>query len=505
MGETTAVSNSALQVSVSFGRFESESLSWEKWSTFSPNKYLEEVEKCATPGSVAEKKAYFEAHYKKIAARKAELLAEEKQAKEESFGSEDQSGLDLSGNSCGTDAELDISNTQDSIEGAKQETGSFGETEISRTEVDNLEEEVAVSRYCQSSPVKGENREPECRSHSSEQTDKPEEAICIKQEENLKVEAEYVKEISHVVYKEKEMSSQIEAKDVKLDHPKEHKVTFISNGAKTKKEAILPTSKSFQVSMPRSSKPTTKPTKTLASAASTKRGNSPSLPRRQATSTVESKNVSNKSLHMSLSLGRSKPDLAPHTTMRKSFIMEKMSDKDIASNVDPAPHTTMRKSFIMEKMGDKDIVKRAFKTFQNNVHQPKTFGEDRSLVKKQVPSRGTVPKVSTSTPLRKENGRATKVDSVDKRSGDSVRTSTGPKSDIRAEKGKESSRKIEDKSNAKAVERTRLQSKLKDEKEAEMKKLKHNFKATPLPAFYRGQKVSKSHQEKGDAKTENRR
>lgn len=63
-----------LQVSVSFGRFDKDSLSWEKWSSFSPNKYLEEVEKCATPGSVARKAAYFEAHYRRIAARKAELL-----------------------------------------------------------------------------------------------------------------------------------------------------------------------------------------------------------------------------------------------------------------------------------------------------------------------------------------------------------------------------------------------------------------------------------------------
>ena len=116
------------------------------------------------------------------------------------------------------------------------------------------------------------------------------------------------------------------------------------------------------------------------------------------------------------------------------------------SNPAPAPHNTnmMRKSFIMEKMGDKDIVRRAFKTFQNNFNQPKTSGEDRSLVKTQVvrveksiwtavvyfdkwsylpeeyhidlkmfsyvflgqvPSRGTMPKVSTSTSLQKENGR----------------------------------------------------------------------------------------------------
>lgn len=48
-----------LQESVSFGRFEHDSLCWERWSTFPTNKYLEEVEKCSTPGSVAQKKGLF--------------------------------------------------------------------------------------------------------------------------------------------------------------------------------------------------------------------------------------------------------------------------------------------------------------------------------------------------------------------------------------------------------------------------------------------------------------
>ncbi|KAE9613423.1 hypothetical protein Lalb_Chr05g0217291 [Lupinus albus] len=513
MGETTGVSNSALQVSVSFGRFENESLSWEKWSSFCPNKYLEEVEKCATPGSVAQKKAYFEAHYKKIAARKAELLAQEKEAKEESFGSEDRNCSDLSDNSCGINGEFDISNTQDSVEGVKHETGSFGE--ISRTEVDSLEEEISVSRDCQSSSFKGENKGLDYGSHSSGQFHQPVANVCIKQEESLNIEAEDVKEISHVVYKEKEKYPQIEANSVKLDHhPKEHKVTSKdreSIGAKTKKKSMLPTAKASQISTPRSSKPTSTRTKTLTSGPSTRKGGSPSLSRRPITSGVETRKVANKSLHMSLSLGPSNPGPAPHTTMRKSSIMEKVGDKDITSNLDPAPHTTVRKSSIMEKMGDKDIVRRVFKTFQNNPDLPKTYAEDRSPVKKQVPLRGTVSKVPASTALRKENGRMTllnrptKVDSVDKRSGNSVRTTMGPKSDFRAEKGKESSRKVEETSNEKEVESTRFQSKLKEEKEAEMKKLKHNFKATPLPAFYGGQKVSKSHPQKGDAKTENGR
>nr|VDC81192.1 unnamed protein product [Brassica rapa] len=63
----------ALGQSVSFGRFMSEKLDWEKWSSFpTQNRYVAEAERYSRPGSVAQKKAFFEAHYKKLAAaRKA--------------------------------------------------------------------------------------------------------------------------------------------------------------------------------------------------------------------------------------------------------------------------------------------------------------------------------------------------------------------------------------------------------------------------------------------------
>lgn len=51
--------------SISFGRFEKEPLAWERRSSFSHNRYLEEVEKFSRPGSVNEKKALLEAHFKK--------------------------------------------------------------------------------------------------------------------------------------------------------------------------------------------------------------------------------------------------------------------------------------------------------------------------------------------------------------------------------------------------------------------------------------------------------
>lgn len=70
----------ALGQSISFGRFMSDSLSWEKWSSFSHNRYVEEAEKFSRPGSVAQKKAFFEAHYRNLAARKAAALLEQANA-----------------------------------------------------------------------------------------------------------------------------------------------------------------------------------------------------------------------------------------------------------------------------------------------------------------------------------------------------------------------------------------------------------------------------------------
>ncbi|XP_021677737.2 LOW QUALITY PROTEIN: protein WVD2-like 7 [Hevea brasiliensis] len=64
----------ALGQSISFGKFMSESLAWDKWSNFSHNRYVEEAERFSRPGSVAQKKAFFEAHYKNLAARKAAAL-----------------------------------------------------------------------------------------------------------------------------------------------------------------------------------------------------------------------------------------------------------------------------------------------------------------------------------------------------------------------------------------------------------------------------------------------
>lgn len=105
--------------SISFGKYLSESLDWGKWSSFSHNRYLEEVEKYSKPGSVARKKAYFEAHYRNMAARKSASAVEHGNAittvspeREANDGfSNDESHIDSSGPEVGSEEVRDIMTT----------------------------------------------------------------------------------------------------------------------------------------------------------------------------------------------------------------------------------------------------------------------------------------------------------------------------------------------------------------------------------------------------------
>lgn len=212
----------------------------------------------------------------------------------------------------------------------------------------------------------------------------------------------------------------------------------------------------------------------------------------------------------------------------------------------------------MEKMGDKDIVKRAFKTFQNNFNQVRASDDGRSFGQKEMSTTRPEQKLFTSLTARKENkgirkaaekmdaqraqlGRswnATSIGSLkgsgmdqrsakpapstfglrsdertenrkgpgmDRKSAKPAPSSIGLRSDERAEKRKEFFKKLQQKSCAKEAEKTDLCSKSKEEKEvAEIKKLRQrlNFRATPMPGFYRGHATSKSPLDKEGAKNE---
>ncbi|KAF2325367.1 hypothetical protein GH714_027178 [Hevea brasiliensis] len=185
---------------------------------------------------------------------------------------------------------------------------------------------------------------------------------------------------------------------------------------------------------------------------------------------------------------------------QKTSAMSKIRD---VTRIKKKPASPVSKSPQISTSKDKDIVKRAFKTFQNDFSQLKASAEERSLGAKQVLAKGTEVKVSNSMTPRKENAGSFKAANMDKKTAKAAPSSFGLKSDERAEKRKEFSKKLEEKSKAKEAESTCLQTKSKQEKELETRKLRQslNFKATPMPGFYRGQKVSKSPLDKEGSKT----
>lgn len=480
--EESAVSDKRLEVSVSFGRFENDALSWEKWSSFSQNKYLEEVEKCSTPGSVAQKKAYFEAHYKKIAARKMELLDQEKQMETAPLRSDGPDCGDLVRDTSKTNEDLDTSNSHGSTKEPKQEANLISEI-ISSSNVDEPKECASLGNIeCQSSSVEGDN---DC-GQDNPKLDKPE--VLLVEEETPSIGPQDILEIAqnmdveigcHPKVKEENVIPKVKEENVKLEQPKEsRKITPADkekNVATVKKKPVSPLPKK-QISTPRVLRPTPSSTMIPASRTLTKKETSSSLPQKKNPSAVELRRAAPTSLHMSLSLG--------------------------PTNSDPACITSTRKSLIMEKMGDKDIVKRAFKTFQNSVNQLKSSSEEKSSAPKQVSRKGTEPKVSTSMTRRKEIDGSQKAGAVDQRNGKAASSSFGLRSNERAEKRKEYFKKLDEKSSGKETEKMRLRTKPKEEKESEMKNARQSLHFKAMPGFHRGQRLSKSLLDKEGSKNE---
>ncbi|XP_050375411.1 protein WVD2-like 7 isoform X2 [Argentina anserina] len=512
MGEVagTDSSNPSLEVSVSFGRFENDSLSWEKWSAFSPNKYLEEVEKCATPGSVAQKRAYFEAHYKRIAARKAEeLLEQEKQMQDgETLKSDDQNNGDQI--CCGTDYGIDTS--LPSVQGNSLEPNL--ENGIC-THVEDVKEddEDVFTMECQTSSIeerKIEETDSGVVSPKTPHLNRPEELVLVKEVEALTADTqETVQEVPKTLDNDTGNAPEVKDEKARFDLQKRpQKVTPVSKERRTvaKKKSVSPmtktpqnptprvsklpqksttlvskmpqnttprVSKILQNTTPRVSKPmSASPGAKSAPRSSVTKANGSPLTRSTNSSSGKTKKVPPKSLHMSFSLDPKKSDPATETVV------------------------TARKSLIMEQMGDKDIVKRAFKTFQNSVNQLKSSSEEKPSTPKQPSTKVKEPKVSTSVSLPKDNGGSLKTSYQDKRNAKAAPSSIGLRSEERAEK-KEITNKLA-KPNARDAERTHSQPKSKEQTEAGIKKLRQSLKskATPTTDSHRGQKLSKSTSEK---------
>ncbi|KAK4762964.1 hypothetical protein SAY86_008732 [Trapa natans] len=464
----TAASNAALEVSISFGRFENDSLSWEKWSSFSPNKYLEEVEKCATPGSVAEKKAYFEAHYKKIAARKAELMEQEKQMEMGLSRSDVNHGQgDLSRSDTETDHEVDA------YAGGIEQVNYKGRLE---QEMEPNEDDL-ITIECGSFAAEPERVQGPSKSESRSNLDQSHEENAVMEVEKQEVVPTFTVtavDESQIQLQEDESERGFEKVDstivLKEESPQpnpQRRVQKIVKGSKEKstpnirKKPASPLPKLPQVATPKVSKPIPVSAASPASRSSTRVGTAQTSVRSKnlnpPPSTDSSKKVSRKSLQLPV------------------------STRPVGSQ---APVSTpSRKSLIMESMGEKDIVKKAFKMFRTNVREVDSTGIEKSPIPKQASSTGTELRASNSNVTHRENG-GTRSGSAQQRGSRASPASLGHTGIGKPRVAPQHAIKFLEKPNAKGQEKMNRQLKVEDDKVAVNKTLRHapSLKAPSRPA-----------------------
>ncbi|KAM5568076.1 protein WVD2-like 4 [Rosa sericea] len=300
--------------SVSFGRYASEPLDWEKWSTFSHNRYLEEVEKFSKPGSVAQKKAYFEAHYKKKAAEKAAALAEV-------------------ANTCD-------SKVSESVTMHKSCQSSSVNMELANGESQMVEENIVPStEVVYSGDVNDHNPDVEGTQLENAKVDGAEAVI----QESVTVEDAIQVEVENSIQDEMDTSIQVQMESstqVEISNQFENDQKEIVNGATQEEkmpnkeaaseENLASTSKKRSVnSSPsrlstqcRASKIQYFPAKQLAGVPTGKKNNSTPKSKNSEADLVDKRRSTKKSLHMSINFSSH----AGETSKRTSPVLEKIKN-----------------------------------------------------------------------------------------------------------------------------------------------------------------------------------
>ncbi|XP_050232315.1 protein WVD2-like 7 isoform X2 [Mercurialis annua] len=435
--------------SVSFGRFTSESLDWEKWSSFSHNRYVEEAERFSRPGSVAQKKAFFEAHYKNLAARKAAALLEQANANkvpdhEHSSEFQDCETKDLDKLTANSDQDLD-------------------EPEPGFDDDDNghdLDLEMGDSESCKEegvAPLTAESRAVE------------EDGVKVESPSQFDV-AENLEEV-----KEIELSgSKLMEKPLLKD--------FISKGENSasisRKKPAVSSLKSLMTGRP--SKLPCSPAKPAAPFRARKENNATPINKVPATDSMDRKKITPKSTHKSM-------NFTPVREINRltSTIIRKIDNSRVGSNSKASKDcsTPLRTPTMVSRL-------------RESKHPLATPRSE----KRSTNFKATTPLHPSANASKTVSAKWHFLPTENKSQSPSTSTPFSLRTEERAARRKQ---KLEEKFNTNQAEKVQLQATLKEMAETEIKKLRRTlcFKARPLPNFYKESKALKNDMDK-DALTQ---
>ncbi|XAR51954.1 hypothetical protein NMG60_11006766 [Bertholletia excelsa] len=451
----------ALGDSVSFGRFMSDSLSWEKWSTFSHNRYVEEAERYAQPGSVAQKKAFFEAHYKSIAAKKAAALLEQANADNTSPNPDpDPDPEEFEGQAC------DSTTAHDS-----QSPITISQVPIrERNESNNADKKV-------DSVVDGGNICDFSAEMEADESGKVKEAESVTEPQ---VEEEKPMKNEPVTQLDNCLTQNVISENGLGESPRMEKPLL--KGFKSRQEAASPVTKKkseLSSSKPlvhcRAPKVPASPAKTTASVHSRKENNVTPIARKSPKASVDKKKTS-KPLHALIySTPAKEPDKSATPAAQRAE----------SSRVAPISYKTSRDC--------KTPLRTPLTTYANGL--PKIASatpcsenrRSKTPLEAQAPgSKPGGPKWNILSSVYSKSLTACR----NKLQSPTLSVPFNLRTEERAARRKQ---KLEEKFNAKEEQKVQLQTRLKEKAETELKKLRQSFcfKARPLPDFYKEREASK--------------